>query len=84
MQIVAIILGAIAGIVTLVMLYRPFFRDAKGFHECVRFWLTPDLWSMVRGEYGRDVWSELVLLLWLVCGCGVGLSVWYGINTLVT
>jgi len=37
------------------------FSDWGEFWECVRFWLTPDVISLFRGEWGEDWWAEMKL-----------------------
>ncbi len=55
-------------------LFRLLFEDWTDFGECVRFWLTPDLLSALRGEWAEDQWSEFRLFLWAAGtgGCGFG------------
>lgn len=46
-----------------------------GFLESLRYWLTPDAWSWLRGEWADDAWGELKLLLFiLVCAAVVTLE----------
>ena len=47
------------------LFWRWIFKCWEGFMECVRFWLTPDIVSMFRGEYGQDWVSELKLGWWI-------------------
>lgn len=47
------------------MLGKSYFGDWSGFWECVRFWLTPDIISLFRGEYGKDKWAEIKLFIFL-------------------
>jgi len=51
-----------------------FFDDWRGFWEAIRYWLTPDIVSMFRGEWGEDTWQEMKLFVFiLVCVlCVVG------------
>ena len=78
----AITCGIIAGVLVLVLLFKPFFGDVGGFWECIRFWLTPDVVSMFRGEWEEDWWSEMKLGLWLVCGGAAGFGVYTGVTKL--
>lgn len=51
------------------------FKCWEGFWECVRFWLTPDIVSMFRGEYGQDWFSELKLGWWIfLCVAAVAIE----------
>jgi hypothetical protein len=78
------VLGIIAGIVVLVSLFKPFFDDLSGFLECVRFWFTPDIISMFRGEWGDDWLAELKLGVWLACGGATGYAVYTGLTKLLS
>jgi len=51
---------------------------SKDFIDCIKFWFTPDIVSMFRGQYWEDNWAELKLLLWLALSIAVG----YGVATL--
>ena len=73
-------IGAVAGIATLIFLFRPLFGDGEGFLECVRFWIRPDIFSWVRGEGLDDWWAEMKLGAWLVIAVFVGVSVYGGLT----
>ena len=57
-----------------VWLGRWFFDGWAGFAECIRYWFTPDIWSMFRGEWSEDFFAELKLgaffFLWGACVFG--------------
>lgn len=53
----------VANIPVYLILGRAFFDDWGGFFQCVRFWFTPDIISIFRGEHWDDVWAELKLLV---------------------
>jgi len=76
-------IGIFAGIAALILLFKPFFGDAEGFMDCVRFWLTPDVFSLFRGEWIEDRWSEMKLGLWLLCGVGTGFAVYAGLSNVL-
>lgn len=45
------------------------FHDWYDFLDCVRFWLTPDIFSILHGEGLDDLWAELRLAAWVIlCG----------------
>jgi hypothetical protein len=45
------------------------FRTWSGFWECLRFWITPDIVSMVKGEFSDDFWAEMKIFWWIIlCG----------------
>jgi hypothetical protein len=77
-------IGIIVGIIVLIILFKPFFGDLTGFWECVRFWLIPDIFSLIRGEWGEDLLAEMKLFLWLVCGGGTGYAVYNGLSKLLS
>ncbi len=45
---------------------RAIFGTWEDFGECLRFWFTPDIFSMLRGEFTEDAWAELKLLYFVV------------------
>jgi hypothetical protein len=48
------------------------FKDWGDFWECVKFWLTPDIISLFRGEWIEDWWAEMKLFVWIaLCGAAV-------------
>ena len=52
------------------------FNNANGFWGCVRFWLTPDVFSLFHGEWTEDWWAELKLGLWFISGIFAGFASW--------
>ncbi len=66
------LMAAVAGLITLRVLFAPIFGSKEEFTECVKFWLTPDIVSLFRGEYWEDSWAEFKLFIWLGCGAAVG------------
>ena len=78
------LLGIFAGIAALVLLFKPFFGDFGGFGDCLKFWLTPDIISLFRGEFYEDWWAGTKLGVWLLLGTGSGLAVYHGINHLLS
>lgn len=82
MQILAILLGLLVGAGTLALLFRPFFGSADRFFECMKFAFMPDLISLFRGEWTRDVVSSFILSAWLFLGLGAGFGVAIGVLAL--
>ena len=82
MEIVSIILAVIVGIIVLVLLFRPFFGNAQGFFDCITFWFTPDILSLLLGKYFVDSLSQVKLFIWLLCGIGAGVGTYYGLMRL--
>jgi len=51
------------------------FKTWDGFFESVRYWITPDAWSWLRGEGVEDLWAELLLLAFLItCGSCIAIE----------
>lgn len=73
-------IAALVGAV--VLMYRITFEDWDDFVEAVKFWLTPDIISIFRGEWTEDMWAELKLT-WFLLGVAVlsGL-VYFGLTRL--
>ena len=82
METVSIILAVIAGLGVLVLLFKPFFGNADGFFECIKFWFTPEIFSLFFGKYFRDIFSEMKLGLWFFCGMITGIGVHVGLMKL--
>ena len=78
MQVVAIILAVVAGVGAMVALFKPLFGDKDELLRCIKFWLTPDIVSLFRGQYGEDRWAEMKLGLWLVAGGICGAAAYFG------
>lgn len=66
--------GLVTGLTTAFMLFKILFSDKEEFFEYVKFWFTPDIVSMFRGQYWEDNWAELKLIIWL------GGSLWLGMG----
>ena len=73
----AIVIGIIVAIVVTVLLFKPFFGDKEEFMRCVKFWLTPNIVSLFRGEYTEDWKAEMKLGLWLGAGALAGFAASY-------
>jgi hypothetical protein len=84
MEFFSIIVGAAVGIGVLVLLFGPIFGNTGNFWECVRFWFTPDTWSLFRGEWAEDWLAEMRLGAWLFFGGGCGYAVYWGLSHLLT
>lgn len=71
----SILLGVFGGLAVAYMLYKLLFDTLDEFWDCVRFWFTPEIISLFRGQYYEDMWAELKLVIWLVVsiGCGYGI-----------
>ena len=58
------------GLPVILMMGRLFFGSWSGFFETVRFLLTPDIVSILRGEWGADQRATAKLLLFLAMTAG--------------
>lgn len=41
------------------------FHDWEDFLRSIRFWITPNLISLIRGEYWADWWGTMKLGIWV-------------------
>ena len=50
------------------------FRTWQDFWDSIRFWITPDIFSLFRGEFLDDWFAELKLGVWIAAcaGCVFG------------
>lgn len=62
----AILLAVLVAGVTAWALYRWLFDDVYELLDCIKFCFTPDIISLLRGQWDRDWWAQLKLLVWLV------------------
>lgn len=58
------------GLPAILMMGKLFFGSWTGFRESVRFLLTPDLVSILRGEWGADQWATARIVLFLALTAG--------------
>lgn len=45
------------------------FGSWSEFGECIRYAITPDAWSWIKGEWADDMWAEMKLAFFVI-GCG--------------
>jgi hypothetical protein len=50
------------------------FKDWDNFWDCIKFWLTPDIISLFRGEWIEDQWAQMKLFVWLALCAGAVLA----------
>ena len=62
------LLGLLATIGSMFLVYRMIFKDFEELMESVRFWLTPDCISFMRGEGFQDYLAELKLIFLIFYG----------------
>ncbi|MFC3193157.1 hypothetical protein ACFODZ_02770 [Marinicella sediminis] len=75
-----VFLSLMATLVVLRYSFGFFFQNLDDFTECVRFWFTPEIISIFRGEWERDWWAELRIFFWLLLGIASG----YGAHLFLT
>lgn len=57
--------------------FKPFFDDWSGFWVCVKFWFTPNLISMFRGQWEEDWWATTKLFVWFGLSVGAAILAFY-------
>jgi hypothetical protein len=77
-----ICIAIVAGIVTLVLVHRLFFRDLDDFQESLDV-LTKDKTSDILDDFGEDLLPGLKLFAWISSGLIVGLGVYLGLTKLL-
>lgn len=51
-----------------IALGKLFWNDLEDFLTSVRYWFTPDIISLFRGEWDRDWFEQMKIMLWgIVC-----------------
>ena len=80
MEIVALILAVVAVLLVWKYFFSLFFADAKDFWECIRLSCTPDLISILKGEYFEDVWKSLKLSLYVFVAPSLGFLTYSGVH----
>jgi len=43
-----------------------FFSSWRGLWECVKYWFTPDIISIFRGELDDNFWAQMKIIWWLI------------------
>ncbi len=62
---------AVVNVPVYLFLGKSFFADWQGLWEAVKFWLTPDIISIFRGEYFEDWWESTKLFVFVALCVGV-------------
>lgn len=82
MHIGFLIPAIIAGGGVLALTFKLFFTDWADYLEAWRYNLTPNLLSMVRGEYSEDFWAEIKLSVFHGIGISAGIGTYLGLEKL--
>lgn len=69
------VVGLVTSFFTGRFLYRTIFDDSQDFWDCVTFSLTPDLFSLFRGQYWEDQIKSFKLGLFVSATIGSGVVV---------
>ena len=64
------------------LVWRGAFGDLDELGECIRYALTPDIFSAFRGEWGRDQWKSLKLVLWIAVCAAIIVGEFKGLRAL--
>lgn len=62
----AILAGIFVGLLTAFLLFKWLFGDLDEFLQCIKFVFMPDIISLLRGQWDKDWWGELKIIVWLV------------------
>ncbi len=73
---------AVASLGALVLMYKLTFDGWDDFVEALKYWLMPDIISILRGEGIEDFWAE-AKLLWFLLGTLVLSGIVYFVLTKV-
>lgn len=60
-----------------------YFGDWDGFLESVRYFFTPDIISILRGEWEDDQWAQLKLVFYVLTCAALVVGVHYLLKALV-
>ena len=66
------VIGAIGFMVTAGLLFNIVFSSKDDFVNCLKYYFTPDVWSLLKGEFHQDFFAEGKILIWLVLSALVG------------
>jgi len=72
-----VLAASLLGLFVAVCFFKPFFEDWSGFWECLKFWQTPDVISMFRGEWIDNKWARLKLFIWFGLSIGTAILAFY-------
>ncbi len=65
------------------LLFKIFFDGFGEFLECLRFWFTPEIVSIFRGEWNEDLWAEMKLFIYVGLSVGVGFLTNFSLHRLL-
>lgn len=56
------------------------FDSWGGFFEAIKYYLTPDFWSFLVGEWAEDWWAEFKLFIFAIACAAVVVGEWWVIH----
>ena len=68
--------GIVGFLLAAVLSFKAFFSSMEDFMVCLKYYLTPDFWSFIRGEYHQDSFAEMKIFFWL----GLSALIGYGMH----
>jgi len=77
-----LIVAVIAGIGELILTFKLFFDDFADYSEAWHYSVTPDFWSMFKGEYFEDLQAEFKLGIYHGGGILTAGGVYLGLDKL--
>lgn len=67
-----ILVAIVSAVIVGYMLFSVLFETKEEFIDCVKFWFTPDIVNLIRGQFYEDYWAEFKLWLWVAGTAGIG------------
>ena len=64
--------GVIVFILTAGVLFNMVFSSKDDFIDSVKYYFTPDVWSVFKGEFHQDFVAQGKLFIWLALSCLAG------------
>lgn len=65
-------LSIMAALVVLRYSFKFFFDDLQDFADCLKLLMTPDIVALFRGDWDRQNWASLKIIVWLVFAGSAG------------
>ncbi|GEM_PF-1140081 len=83
MPMLALVIWSFCALGATAVMWRMLFDALDDFWDCIKFWLKPDWWSMLKGQWLEDTWAELRLALWLFGSAVFSVALLWGMNKMV-
>ena len=72
----------VVGLLIAVLLFRSLFDGLEDLLECLKSYLTPDIFAVFRGELDEQWWAKAKLLLYVGLSAGSGVLTYFGLHKL--